>query len=83
MNQRTRLLLYMLAGLYLAYTGGKLGMDVLGGNSENLILYVFFAVLFVAGGIVIFIYAAKELAKGRFEDQDQENKDAGDESDDY
>lgn len=79
MNQRTRLTLYMLAGLYLTYTGGKLCIEIIKGQPENFIIYTLFGVLFLGGGIVLFAKSLKEYIMGDYffqngKEEDEEEK---------
>ncbi|MCQ2507749.1 MAG: hypothetical protein MJ097_03040 [Dorea sp.] len=66
MNQRSRLTLYVLAGLYLLYTGVKLLGDVLRGNPGNFVVELIFGILFLVLGAGLAFYSAKEYWMGDY-----------------
>ncbi len=73
MNQRSRLTLYVLAGLYLLYTGVKLLGDVLRGNPGNFVVELIFGILFLVLGAGLAFYSAKEYWVGDYFHKTGEN----------
>lgn len=63
MSNKSRNVLWIVAGMYLSWTGFNLLQNVLGTDVDKKVLFIIFAVIFMGGGIFLIAYALRNLYK--------------------
>lgn len=73
MKNKSRKVLYLVAGLYLLYLSFYLISGVVEGSNGNVVASVAAGILFVAAGLWLIVDFVKALKKG-FDEEEQEEK---------
>ncbi len=63
MNEKSRLTLRVVAGLYLAYLGVKMIQGLIADKPENMIFMIIMAVIFVIVGVLFIVFSVKGVIK--------------------
>jgi uncharacterized membrane protein YcjF (UPF0283 family) len=74
MNEKSRLTLRVVAGLYLAYLGVKMIQGLIADKPENMIFMLIMAVIFVIVGVLFIILSVKSVIKLKNEGTIQEDE---------
>lgn len=61
MSNKSRNVIWMVAAIYLGFTGGQLLYNVLGTDTDKKVLFIAMSVVFMAAAVVLFIYAIRNL----------------------
>lgn len=76
MNERSRFVLRIVAGVYLAYLGVKMIQGLIVDKPENMIFMFAMAVIFVIVGVLFIISSVKNMRSSRNEETPQEETNA-------
>lgn len=63
MSNKSRNVIWIVAGMYLSYTGYSLFQNVLGTDTDKKVLFMIFAAVFVGAGVFLIVYAIRNLYK--------------------
>ncbi|MDD3360622.1 MAG: hypothetical protein PHW34_03010 [Hespellia sp.] len=63
MSNKSRNVIWIVAGMYLSYTGYNLFQNVWGTDTDKKVLFMIFAAVFLGAGVFLIVYAIRNLYK--------------------